>query len=136
MIHFHQTVIWISQTRQSLCNIILDSHALLTRGTSRWLAIIYKSLLLLSVKQLINNRSVFILIYLQHLPVEVTIRCFGVTNLFISYNIKAKLGPVYVCVCVFICLSLAACEEINIFTTHLLTPWVWNGWISSFPVNT
>ena len=47
---------------------------------------------------------------------------FGVTSLFISYNIKEK----------FVCMCVAASEEIDIdiFTTHLLTPWIWNDWVS------
>ena len=56
----------------------------------------------LAVKQLVNNT------YQSKLQSGV----FGVTSLFISYNIKAKS----VCVCI------TAGEEIYIFMTHLPTP--------------
>ena len=49
-----------------------------------------------------------------------------VTNLFIyiSYNIKAKSRA---CVCVYVSLWVCVSLPVKklIFTTHLLTPWVW-----------
>ena len=53
------------------------------------------------------------------------IRILREVCLLVYYNIKAKS----VCVCVALSLCVwDASEEIDsdIFTTHLLTPWVWN----------
>jgi len=51
---------------------------------------------------------------------------FGVTSLFISCNIKAKS------MCVYVYIAASEKIDIDIFTTHLLTPWVWNDWVSFF----
>jgi len=56
--------------------------------------------------------------------------------LLVKYNIKAKS------LCVRLSLSLSLCRclvkkliDTDIFTMHLLTPWVWNDWVSVNDVN-
>ena len=40
------------------------------------------------------------------------------------------------CVCVYVCVTAGKEIDIDIFMTHLLKTWVWNGWVSFFPVTT
>ena len=58
--------------------------------------------------------------------------------LLVKYNNFLHQSKICVCVCTRVCLSVSLShthgEEIDtdIFTTHLLTLWVWNDWVSFF----
>jgi len=52
--------------------------------------------------------------------------------LLVKYNIEAKSVSLSLSLSLCVCVAADEVIDTDLFTTHLLTPWVWNDWVSSF----